>query len=394
MVTARFLEESSGLMALWNSPDVQRVLKLMFIIFLGKLLQGRFPDKNPNVVQALLLQFLVPATLFKGLSKETIELSHLKLIAGGIVFVLARTVASLVSCYGVLGTSQDSERAAQRRTAIFEISTTASALSVIPFVAAFLGDAWVGSAAIVDLPMKLYMLIVMPILLKTFGEQPEGGATGGGSGVLDALKGMTKDTISLSLFFGIMISLITGGGGTAALGFPGKAIDALAEAQTPVLFLLIGLKLSFQSNTPLFCVVLLLACQGVLLIMVNLLVLVTDPPEEAALFLAFFVQGAPSVVGMGVITATIKSGVKGYSSDFAFDIVGMAFPISSLMQCSVGIVGTSYPKVCGMVGLMLMAIAGVLRVAFSSTFSVAEKVDPEAGGAQLTGSRENLANRS
>jgi hypothetical protein len=393
-MVSRLLEESSGLMALWESPDVQRVLKLMFIIFLGKLLQGRFPDKNPNVVQALLLQFLVPATLFKGLSKETIELSHLKYIAGGVVFVLARTVASLASCCGVLGMSKDFERAQMRRTGIFQISTTASALSVIPFVAAFLGDAWVGSAAIVDLPMKLYMLIVMPIVLKTFGEQPEGGATGGSSGIFDALKGMTKDTISLSLFFGILTSLLTGGGGTKALGFPGKAIDALAEAQTPVLFLLIGLKLSFQSNTPLFCVVLLLATQGVLLIMVNLLVLVVDPPVETALFMAFFAQGAPSVVGMGVITATIKSGVKGYSSDFAFDIVGMAFPISSLMQCSVGIVGTSYPKVCGIVGLALIAIAGATRVAFNSTFAVADKVDPESGGQQLTGSRENLANRS
>lgn len=370
--------------SLWESEDVQRVLKLLFIIGLGKLLQGRFPGKDANVVQTLLLQFLVPATLFAGLSKETIELSHMKYVACGVVWVGLRTIASVLSCYGVLGWSKNSERAAMRRTAIFEISTTASALSVLPFITAFLGDTWVGRAAIVDLPMKLYMLLLMPVLLKVFGEKSD---AAGESGLGAALEKLVKDPISLSLVFGILVSLFTGGGGTKALGFPGKAIEALASAQTPVLFLLIGLKLSFQSKTPLFCVVLLLATQGVLLLMVNLIVFVFHPEEQEAMFMAFFAQGAASVVGMGVITQTIKSGVQGYSSDFAFDVVGMAFPISSLMQCSVGVVGNSYPQICGLVGLVLLAIAAVLRLAFNSAFQVSSDVDPEL---PATGSRSEL----
>jgi hypothetical protein len=227
----------------------------------------------------------------------------------------------------------------------------------------------------------------MPVLLKMFGEKSDAaGEAGAGMGA--ALEKLVKDPISLSLVFGILVSLITGGGGTKALGFPGKAIDALASAQTPVLFLLIGLKLSFQSKTPLFCVVLLLATQGVLLLIVNFIALALQPGEEEAMFMAFFAQGAASVVGMGVITQTIKSGVQGYSSDFAFDVVGMAFPISSLMQCSVGVVGESYPRVCGLIGLVLIALAATLRIAFNSTFAVSTPVDPEA--VPTAGSRSEL----
>jgi hypothetical protein len=357
------------MVSLWESPDVQRVLKLMFIIFLGKLLQGRFAGKEADVVQKLLLQFLVPATLFKGLSKETIELSHATFLGGGVVFVLVRTVASAVAGYGTFGKSNtNKELATMRRTSIFQISTTASALSVLPFLAAFLGPEWVGRGAIVDLPMKLYMLLVAPILLKMFGDG-EGTGQGGGS-TSEALKKILQDPITLSLIFGLLVAAFTGGGGTASLGFAGKAIDALAEGQTPVLFILIGLKLSFQSKTPLFCVVLLLATQGVLLLLVNAFVLAFNPDEEVAMFLAFFVQGAPSVVGMGVLKASVAAGVQGYDPDFAFDIVGLAFPISSLMQCSVGIVGKSYPSICGIIGLVLIAIAAALRIAFAGKFQV------------------------
>jgi len=364
--------------SLWESADVQRVLKLLFIIFLGKLLQQRFPGKDANVVQTLLLQFLVPATLLKGLSSETIEYSHLKYVAGGVLWLLTRILVGSIAAYGALGGSMQKERAALRRTAIFSIATSASALSVFPFITTFLGESWVGSAAIFDLPMKLFNLTLMPVFLKMFGES-EGGGGSEGQDKMATLVILLTDPISLALLFGILVSVFTDGAGTAALGFAGKAVDALAEAQTPVLFLLIGLKLSFNSSTPIFCVTILLATWGIFLIMVNLLVLLINPDENAAMFIVFFSQAAPSVVGMAVIVQAIKSGVKGYNADFAFDIVGLAFPISSLMQCSVGVIGFSYPKMCGGVGLVLLVIAAGVRVVCAGTFKVDNGVDPEAG---------------
>jgi len=354
---------------LWKNKDVQRVLMLLTIIAIGKILQGRFPDAESNAIQKMLLQFLVPATLFKGLSKEVIDASKLLYIGGGVLLVLGRLTASVLASYGSFGSSAQGEKAKLRRTAVFEISTTASALSVLPFLGEFVGPEYVGLGGMVDLPMKLYMLLILPVLLKQFGESSGAASNEPQKGkALAILTQLVKDPITMSLVLGIVVAAITNGGGTATFGFAGKALDALAGAQTPVLFLLIGLKLKFQSKTPLFCVVLLLATQGILLIIVWLGVLIAQPSDTIAKFIILFAQGAPSVVGMGVISSAAASGVQGYSKDFAFDIVGLAFPISSFMQCFGGIMGASYQNVCGVVGAGLIVIAAGMRVVFSAQF--------------------------
>mmetsp|Transcript_52421 Transcript_52421/g.92098 ORF Transcript_52421/g.92098 Transcript_52421/m.92098 type:complete len:415 (+) Transcript_52421:47-1291(+) len=362
---------SSGAENLWTNKDVQRVLMLLCMIAIGKILQGRFPDAESNAIQKMLLQFLVPATLFKGLSKEKIEARHLAYIAGGVGMVLARFVSAAAASYAVLG-SGGKERSTMRRTAMFEISTMASALSVLPFLGEFVGPEYVGLGGMVDLPMKLYMLIFMPVLLKQMGESSGTAAAGDSKGkAMAILTQLVKDPITMSLVLGIVTAMVTEGGGTAVFGFAGKALDALAGAQTPVLFLLIGLKLKLQSKTPLFCVVLLFAAQGVLLIIVWVVVLILRPSDTIAKFIILFSQGAPSVVGMGVIAAAAGSGVQGYSKDFAFDIVGLAFPISSFMQCFAGIMGGTYQSIVGIVGIVLIAIAGGLRVIFAGNFKEA-----------------------
>jgi len=395
--------------SLWANKDVQRVLTLLFIICIGKVLQGRFPDKEANAIQKMLLQFLVPATLYKGLSKEKIQPSHLAYIGGGFFLVLGRLAAATLVSYATLGggskkaqtetttnaatrpaagfssrpaapattpppaAGASKDMPALRRTAIFEISTTASALSVLPFLAEFVGPEYVGLGGMVDLPMKLYMLLVMPVLLKSCGESSGGSGSSESSGgkALAIATQLVKDPITMSLVLGIAMAMLTDGAGTAALGFLGKALDALAGAQTPVLFLLIGLKLKFESSTPLYCIVLLLGVQGVLLVMVYVALLILHPSDTIAKFVILFSQGAPSVVGMGVIASAAASGVAGYSKDFAFDIVGMAFPISSFIQCFAGIMGASYPSVCGIVGVVLIGLAAGLRVLFNSKFQEA-----------------------
>mmetsp|Transcript_151346 Transcript_151346/g.263824 ORF Transcript_151346/g.263824 Transcript_151346/m.263824 type:complete len:419 (+) Transcript_151346:73-1329(+) len=357
---------------LWQNKDVQRVLMLLCMIAIGKVLQARFPDAEAGAIQKMLLQFLVPATLFKGLSKEKIEVSHLAYIAGGVALVLARIAAATMASYSALGKSSQKERAKMRRTAIFEISTMASALSVLPFLGEFVGPEYVGLGGMVDLPMKLYMLIFMPVLLKQFGESSgTAGAEESKGKAMAILKQLVKDPITMSLVLGIVVAMVTSGGGTAVFGFAGKALDALAGAQTPVLFLLIGLKLKLQSSTPLFCVVLLLATQGFLLLIVWVALLIFSPSDTIAKFIILFSQGAPSVVGMGVIASAAGSGVQGYSKDFAFDIVGLAFPISSFIQCFAGIMGQTYQSVLPLVGIVLLAVAAGLRVIFNGRFQEA-----------------------
>lgn len=364
---------------LWKNQDVQRVLMLLTIIVMGKLLQQRFPAKDAEPVQRMLLQFLVPATLFKGLSKEKIEPGHLVYIAGGCGMVLVRLFCSyIVSC--LVMSSQDPKL---RRTAFFQIGTMASALSVLPFLGEFVGHEYVGLGGMVDLPMKLYMLILMPILLRNCGGSGAPASSSQAARGPGIVAQLLKDPITLSMIFGFAMALISGGAGTRALGFAGQAIDKLAEAQTPVLFLLIGLKLKFESSTPLYCIVLLMASQGFLLLCVYGIVKFAPLSEVLKRFVILFAQGAPSVVGMGVIASAVKSGVQGYSTEFAFDIVGMAFPISSFMQCLAGILGNAYEEIMPFVAGGLIAFALLLRCIFSRKFKMAPPASvPQSSAAE------------
>merc|ERR1711972_26343 len=90
-------------------------------------------------------------------------------------------------------------------------------------------------------------------------------------------------------------------------------------------------------------------------------------------FILLFAQGAPSVVGLGVISAAAAT-TPGYSTDFAFDLVGLAFPISALLQCFAGLMGASYAPISGFVGAGLLGVAGLLRVIFNKKFLVDKPV--------------------
>jgi hypothetical protein len=351
------------------SSSAEQTLTLLTVMGIGKSLSGRFPGKESAVIQKMLLQFLVPATLFKGLASQTVQLSQLGFVAAGCVLVLVRSLCGWIASRAVLGGSSDPERAALRRSAFFQISTTASALSVLPFVSEFLGAEYVGLGGLVDLPMKLYMLVVMPILLKLMGEETPGSSEGGG-GAMAVIKKLLSDPISLSLIFGLATGAATGGQGLKALGFVGKAFNSLAGAQTAVLFLLIGLKLKFEGKNPLFSVITILATQGALLMAASLAILLLNPSEVMKQFIILFSQGAPSVVGLGVITAAANGGLKGYNTDFAFDIVGLAFPISAILQCMVGLLGTSYAPASGFIGAGLVGIAAAGRFIFKDKFKV------------------------
>mmetsp|Transcript_106221 Transcript_106221/g.193339 ORF Transcript_106221/g.193339 Transcript_106221/m.193339 type:complete len:452 (-) Transcript_106221:70-1425(-) len=355
----------------WNSPDVQRVLMMFCMIAIGYALRGRFPGTESGAVQKLLLQFLVPATLFRGMSKEKIAASHIGYLASGVLLTVARALSSwLASCAALGFRSCPSELSKLRRTAIFELSTIASALSVLPFVSEFVGPEFVGLGGMVDLPMKFYNLVVMPLLLNMFnGAPPASSKKESPNGQLvAAITQLLKDPITMSLIFGIVTAIATDCRGLKALGFFGDAVEAMATAQTPILFLLIGMKLNFQTSMPLICVVILLANHGILLIMVEVLLRVVNPGENATKLIIIFSQGAPSLLGLGVISSAVESGLHGYSPDFTFDIVAMAFPMCSVLQCASGLVGASYANAVGVVGLVLLAAAGVLRVAFKERF--------------------------
>lgn len=77
-------------------------------------------------------------------------------------------------------------------------------------------------------------------------EKKEGGK---GFSLGGLINGIFKDNINIAILAGLIMS----GTGTAVkdLKFVGSAIDTMAAAQSPVLFLLIGLTVQLKGNTPL-----------------------------------------------------------------------------------------------------------------------------------------------
>lgn len=250
----------------------------------------------------------------------------------------------------------------------------------MPYLAEFVDPKYVGLGGMVDLPMKLWMLAFMPFALKAAADTKSTSSGGKGKELAAAVTQMAKDPITLSLVFGILTAMITEGGGTKSLAFAGKAIDALAGGMTPMLFFLIGLKLEFKSASPLYCMILLFATHGIMLIAMGAVFLIGGIEMPIEKFMVFFTQGAPSVVGMGVISAAVNQGVTGFNTDFAFDIVGLAFPVSAILQCSAGLVGDAWVNHCLIIGSVLVLISIVLRLAFAAKFQEAPVPDAEAAG--------------
>merc|ERR1719359_1147771 len=92
---------------------------------------------------------------------------------------------------------------------------------------------------------------------------------------MKAALAQLKDPFNASIIAGIALSVIFQGNAMAKLGFAGIAFKNLAAAQTPVLFLLIGLKLSIEGATPNLCGVLLLLRQGLVMMAVKTFLLLS-----------------------------------------------------------------------------------------------------------------------
>merc|ERR1711981_1400246 len=160
----------------------------------------------------------------------------------------------------------------------------------------------------------------------------------------------------------------------AKLGFAGTAFKSLAAAQTPVLFLLIGLKLSIEGATPNLCGVLLLLRQGLVMMVVKTFLLLSGIQSvQIQLLITLASQAATSVVGLGQITKAKDRGDEGYSTDFAFDIIGISFPLTIILNTAACLGGSAYIANMYPISLMLLACSGLLYMA--SRKSIADSLE-------------------
>ena len=138
----------------------------------------------------------------------------------------------------------------------------APGLSSFTFINEFGGPGAAGIGSLMDISTKFYQLIVQAPLMRALSHpdsnkqaEPAGGG-GGSNPVMAIINGIFKDNINIAILAGLFMS--ARGLSIGDLGFVGTAIDAMAAAQTPVLFLFIGLTVRLNGNTPLVSTILLL----------------------------------------------------------------------------------------------------------------------------------------
>jgi len=76
-------------------------------------------------------------------------------------------------------------------------------------------------------------------------------------------------------------------------------------------------------------------------------------------------QAATSVVGFGQISKAKDRGDTGYSTDFAFDIIGISFPLTIMLNTAACLGGPAYIANMYPTSLVLMSLSGLLYMASS-----------------------------
>merc|ERR1719162_511803 len=110
--------------------------------------------------------------------------------------------------YAVFGRSPEGEVGKLRRTALFQLGTTAAGQSVLPFLGELIGQEYVGLGGMVDLPMKLYMIAMMPSVLRAVGGTSASAPT---QSKARALLSAFQDPVTLALILGIFAAFLTNG---------------------------------------------------------------------------------------------------------------------------------------------------------------------------------------
>lgn len=282
------------------AEGVTKALSFVCMAVLGRLVKSRFSKEQVAGVQKLILDVMLPCVIFKALCSIKVNPSLLLWPLLGALFVVAQ----------LLSMSLCPLRGTPRRTALFQLATSAPGLSAMVFVKEFVGDAAAGKAALFDLPTKLYLILVLPRLLGV-------GRTSMADPLNAAIVGGLTAALTRTPF--------------ASFGFVSRAVDALAAAQTPVLFVLIGMKLTVTGATPAICLALLALRHAANYVFFSLAKLALSDLDDQ-LTLLLMCQAAVSVIGWSQMKRAIDAGVSGFDAAFAFDIVGFSMPTAMTLQ--------------------------------------------------------------
>lgn len=225
----------------------------------------------------------------------------------------------------------------------------APGLSVLSFTKEFAGLTLAGLSTLADIPSKIYTLVLLPYYIRyrrgsiknksknynknniKVGDRDDynedevkninATATATASHkrrqsqsqnkYYKFIQKTIKDPFNLAISSGLFLAAI--GRPVSTLGFVGNAITNLAQSQTAILFLLIGLKIKFNGERQKLCLRLLLARYGFMSIFVSLfLYLSTSRSNEAAaiatrLAIVLSSHAASSIIAYGQMNKAVTN---------------------------------------------------------------------------------------
>ena len=309
---------------------MQKALCLFAYIGIGLVLRPQFDIQSTRGIRLLIMRVLLPCVTFKGLVGITIDIDALiyPCIAAGLtagLLVWGALVTAVVLPADKLGTD------VPRRTAVFINATLAPGLSSFAFINEFGPPGAAGVASLMDIPVKFYQLALQGSLMRLVSPVESAAATPSHAGAETATLSLPRrlraavlsDNLNVAILAGLAMS--AAGLGMADIGFVGTAVSAMATAQTPVLFVLIGLTIKLSGNAPLVACILLLLRAAASLVFVGTCNAALGLPHELALVTTLFAQAAVSMLGLGILSSVVDSQSKtrpAMNKAFAFDLVG------------------------------------------------------------------------
>ncbi|KAJ1635140.1 hypothetical protein T492DRAFT_1141816 [Pavlovales sp. CCMP2436] len=362
-------------------PAEQKACSFFVLILVGYVLRPKLNDKKMLAgVRGLVLNGLLPAVIFGGLLSVKLSVNALSFpLLNAAHIAVHLLVGSLVGRLVLPGASL--ERVNARSTLAFLSSSFAPGLSAFVFIKEF-APSGMAMGALMDLASKAYLLIACPALMRrAFGD-----AAAKKKGAKPVPPGSLFATLWRELCeplnFGIVAGLAASALGLkhADLGPVGGAIQLLEAAQTPVLFVLIGLTVSLEGDAPVVCGAATLLRSALSMACAYGAVQFLQLEGETALALVIMFQSACSVVCFAqlekvanTLTAAGRDGEVVCALPLALDLVGYSFPLAIALNASAGLLRERYIELMPSCALALVAAAGALTLAAGGSGGKEEK---------------------
>ena len=363
----------------FHASGVQKMLELGVIMSIGFFLRNKLDAKALN---AVLLNALIPAGILSSLSSLQLSLGLGLIVLSGALLAVVQIISGDMASRFIISKDEKNNKipSSWRRTAAMQLGTMAPAASVFSFTREFVGAKYVGFAALADVPNKIYSLLLIPRAMRyrasIIGEKKKQKLS-----KKQTMKSIISDPFNLAIGCGLGLAAMRCP--LSNLGFFGRAITNLAQTQTAILFLLIGLKLKVgkgendENNSFRLCLRLLLARHGFVGLFVSLFmaVFLRQPLEASAaskLALVLSSNAACSIICFGQMTKVVSSAMSSkeiqssdsntfYDLDLAFDIIAISYPLTILLNTITCLAGASYVKNLPIISLTFIILSRLTK---------------------------------